>query len=103
MKESKFIVSFEVKIKFDEHEMTEQEAIEKMKWEVYFPCEDQDDVFIIEQKVIEEPEYRLLTKDDTIQKGDEYKFPDGWKPVPMMMYGDKFNAECDNNCIRRKI
>lgn len=47
--------------------------------------------------------YRYLTKHDIIEKSDEYLFPDGWKPVPMVMYGDQFNEECDNHSIRRPI
>ena len=47
--------------------------------------------------------YRMLTKHDIIEKSDEYLFPDGWKPVPMVMYGDQFNEECDNQSIRRPI
>lgn len=52
---SKFRVSFDVEIEFDENEMTEQEAILKITDSMHFPCEDTDDVTIIEQSITERP------------------------------------------------
>lgn len=51
--ESKFKVSFEVEIKFDENEITEQEAIQEITFSMYFPCEDTDNVTIVQQTVVE--------------------------------------------------
>jgi hypothetical protein len=52
---SKFKVSFEVEIEFDETEMSEQSAMAEIVSAMYFPCDDTDNVTIIEQAVIGMP------------------------------------------------
>lgn len=49
----KLRVSFEVEIEFDETEISVKEAIEEVTDNMYFPCEDTDNVTIIEHVVTE--------------------------------------------------
>ncbi len=73
---SKFKVSFEVEIEFDETEMTEQEAINEITSNMYFPCEDTDCVAIVQQTRIKEAAQNTMTVD-----GNE-----------LPVYGDGSNA-----------
>ncbi len=47
---SKFTVSFEVEIEFDQTYMTTEQAISEITESMYFPCEDTDNVAIVEQR-----------------------------------------------------
>lgn len=110
----KFTVQFSVEIEFDSTEMTIEQAVNEITESMHFPCEDTDNVTIMEQCVTQEtgeiqPEpknpgkYRMLEIGDIIQSDDEYLFPEGWQLIPSIMVGDEFNADCDAQSVRRPI
>ena len=47
---SKFTVSFEIEIEFDQTDMTTEQAISEITESMHFPCEDTDNVAIVEQR-----------------------------------------------------
>lgn len=47
---AKFTVSFEPAIEFDQTDMTTEQAISEITESMYFPCEDTDNVVIVEQR-----------------------------------------------------
>ena len=95
----KFTVKFEVEIEFDPTDMTIEQAVSEITESMHFPCEDKDNVTIIEQCAIcEEPKnpgkYRILEVGETIQEWDEYLFgvdkPE-WRYVTDISIGKKYN------------
>lgn len=59
----KFTVKFEVEIDFDSNDMTIEQAVSEVTESMHFPCEDTENVDIIEHRVVTEEPQKTMTVD----------------------------------------